>query len=335
KSTPGMTPMMFSVLRSPFSVLRSPFSVLRSEITPTSRRPGQRPDINLRPILPSAAVLLVALTSPVLCHAEPAPAVSALNGKLEVLGGQVDSGDSHALAGSLTLPVGRRYGLQFDAMAGKVNDRSAKGAGLHGFWRDPGLGMVGITALAAESASTGLYRSGLEGERYWDDITVAATAGLQGGDVDDAAYANLDLRWYPSENLMLEAGALHVDSTNGLRLGAEFQPFKARGLSVFVDAGAGDQGFDYVLAGVRWYFGASKPLKRRHREDDPVNIVTTGLSQSTPAIADHERRVAESLIPVDGTACVDGNGDAGTFSAGQCVATPPPPIVDRPRNVRS
>ncbi len=138
-----------------------------------------------------------------------------------------------------------------------------------------------------------MTRIGLEGERYLNDFTIAGAIGQQGGDVDSTLYAGLDLRWYSNDNFMLEVGGLHNDSTSALRLGAEFQPGES-GLTLFVDAATGNNGFDYLLLGARWYFGESKSLKRRHREDDPVNAVMTGLNSGLQSLVDQARRVSES-----------------------------------------
>jgi len=57
----------------------------------------------------------------------------------------------------------------------------------------------------------------------------------------------------------------------------EYQPQLAatHNMSFFVDGSGGDNGYR-ATAGIRFYFGADKPLIRRHREDDPTAMAPMG-----------------------------------------------------------
>ncbi len=65
------------------------------------------------------------------------PAVSAINGKIEALGGAVDGEGAGAALGSVTLPLGERFGLQADAAYGEIDGEELYGGGAHLFARDP------------------------------------------------------------------------------------------------------------------------------------------------------------------------------------------------------
>ena len=48
------------------------------------------------------------------------------------------------------------------------------------------------------------------------------------------------------------------------------------GMSLFADGRWNEDGFDTVMGGIRFYFGAPKSLIRRHREDDPKTRIGMG-----------------------------------------------------------
>ncbi len=152
--------------------------------------------------------------------ADPLPAVSALNAKLELGYAWIRFGDyiqppagQHAQTGniygvgSVSAPVGHRFGVQFDAgllssissgdlVAGSPTsiavDRTntAYGIGGHFFWRDPEVGLLGayghFVRLNEEYSTTGgrdeintdVYRGGVAGEYYWNRLTFEGFAGL-------------------------------------------------------------------------------------------------------------------------------------------------------------
>lgn len=224
---------------------------------------------------------------------EPAPAVSGINGKIAVIGGysDADGEDEHhagLFAGSLTIPGDRQFGVQFDAAIGRDGGSPVAGFGGHFFWRDPSKALLGLTLSHVEKNNDSaddqaLTRSGAEGELYLDQFTVAARGGYQfGSQVDDGIYSGIDLGWYATDNLRLTVGAANdpqFDTTGSVR--AEFQPGIAAlpGLSVFADTTVGDDSYVNVAVGLRYYFGAEKSLKLRHRLDDPEeNLALQGLT---------------------------------------------------------
>jgi len=80
------------------------------------------------------------------------------------------------------------------------------------------------------------------------------------------------------------------DKTRGI-FGAEFQPGFAAvpGLSFFADGEIGEDDYYSALAGIRYYFGPTKSLKNRHRQDDPsINLVTDSLDAANRPHNDDE-----------------------------------------------
>ena len=215
-----------------------------------------------------------------------APAVSAINGKIAIMGNYSDTDSSDEIygglaAGSLTIPGDHRFGVQFDGVAGADHDSHVAGVGGHFFWRDPTSALIGLTgsyvvknndSAADQSAS----RLGAEGELYLDQFTLSARGGYQfGNGVDDGTYVGADIAWYATDNLRFSVGAANdpqFDTT--ARAGVEFQPglFGVSGLSYFADGAVGDDGFATANVGIRFYFGdKEKTLKQRQRYDDPVD----------------------------------------------------------------
>ena len=219
------------------------------------------------------------------------PAVSAVNGKLAIEGGTVDGHWSGIGDGSITLPLGHSFGAQADVMGGMVHDRSIWGFSGQGFWRDPARGLLGgfashVARTVPETNSTiDANRYGGEGEYYHGKYTATLAAGAQTGHVPRGGFTVVAVKWYPTDNLMLSAGADIKPGPSLALLGAEYQ-LSGRtlpGLSVFANAGISDkngqesgQKDGYAFAGFRYYFGPAKSLIRRHREDDPPSFSDAG-----------------------------------------------------------
>ena len=225
--------------------------------------------------------------STVPAHADgPAPAVSALNGKLSTEGG-VTGGDGQSsgigmVNGSITAPLGHAFGLQIDGSAGTAFNEFFGGGTAHLFWRDPAIGLVGPVASLQAGSGFRLGWYGAEAELYAGIFTFGAWGGYH--DVVDSTFGITassgfyggSLTVYPIPDLALTIGANsefnRVTGTGTL----EFQPdlFARRNVAFFINGDVGANSAYSVTAGVRFYFGPDKPLIRRHREDDPT---TTGL----------------------------------------------------------
>ena len=255
----------------------------------------------------AAAVVALGLTGAGGAMAGDKPAVSGINGKVEVSGGDVGRDGYWAGAASLAAPIGKSFGVQADVLGGDVSS-SVKGFGLHAFWRDPDVALAGVTASRTGFGSTFGNRFGVEGEYYLDKITISATGGIQNGELQHTGYGTLNASYYLNDNLSLEAGGGGVSATRYGRLGFEYQPnFGINGLSFFGDIGHGTRDYTHAFAGLKFYFGAGdKSLKRRHREDDPVNMLLNGVQQVVAQAAG-----AAAASNSGGSACVGGGCGGG------------------------
>jgi hypothetical protein len=213
-------------------------------------------------------------------------AVSELNGKLAYSAGSMEGDTGQNVLGSISFPIAANFGFQADGLYTHVSDRDFYGAGAHLFWRDWDKGLLGIVGagLWEDEIRAGLF--GVEAEYYLNRFTLAAGLGVATIDYGDSApfidtdvtdfYASLGLRYYPLDDLMLSASYLHVFDNNLVLGGLEYQT-PIRGLSLFAEVARGEHGYDHALLGLQIYFGRTKSLVRRHREDDPQNIVQRAL----------------------------------------------------------
>jgi hypothetical protein len=202
------------------------------------------------------------------------PAVSGINGKAEAFIGEADGNASGGGAASISVPVTHSFGFQLDGLAAGLDSNATFGVGLHGFWRDPEVALLGLIYSHVDFDIGDFDRVGVEGEYYMSNMTFKAKVGWQGGNnVSDSGFGGGSFGYYLMDNLLLQAG---VKGGSGNVLGsliAEWQPALsfAPGLTAFANVGIGNDSYDHVLIGARYYFGNNKSLKLRHRQDDPEN----------------------------------------------------------------
>lgn len=233
------------------------------------------------------------------------PAVDGANGKIEVFGGTAASSDLLGRsndgvfggAASMTVPLGHAFGVQVDVLGAARDGGFQGGAGGHLFWRDPGLGLVGVYGAFAANNKTDFQRAriGAEGEFYYGRFTLSGVAGLErtyassfplsGGLVSDLGdktrFFNIaDFAFYPLDNLRIAVGHRYIAGTHAGAAGLEYQ-FASKagfGYSAYVEARLGEDRYRAVWAGLRVYFGnKDKTLIMRHREDDPAVFLQEDL----------------------------------------------------------
>ena len=212
-----------------------------------------------------------------------APAVSGLNGSLDVRGGAARGNMTGLLAGEASAPVTHNFGVQFDGAIGNIGGASASGAGVHAFYRNPSQMLAGLTAERGWFDGQHFNRYGVEGEYYQGNLTYVGRVGYQNGTVRHGEYTNLDVNWYMNDNWVVTPGFRNTGGQAWARVATEWQPqaFKiAPGLSLFGSTGAGNHGYAFGLLGVRYYFGSDKNLVRRHREDDPSELISDDLTDN-------------------------------------------------------
>lgn len=235
------------------------------------------------------------------------PAVSGFNGKVSLGYTYFNISsvtpaqhiDIYDIEGSLSLPLGQRFGLQVDAavLPMRANGASATfyGAGAHLFWRNPDFAMAGIYGEVSriDPLNTTFYRVGAEGEVYLGNVSLEAFAGVQGASGTNQTLFTGDLTaaFYATEDLRFDASVIRNFDTTWGRVGVEYQAdFNGVRPTLYANASFGN-GFQAYKAGVRFYFGAdgNKSLMRRHREDDPRSRIDQGAVGalgllSTPAL---------------------------------------------------
>lgn len=210
------------------------------------------------------------------------PAVSDINGKLELyLGGITDPDNAlFRAAGSVSVPIGERFGLQGDVAIGSIGDDWAAAGALHAFTRDPSSYLLGVTAGVVVADGAQLAAVGPEAELYLDRISIEAWAGWASLDFDDPMlldddgfFAIGDLAFYPTDDWRLSIGAASILGLESLKLATEYQ-FTGLGfpLSGVAELRAYDTGAYSAKIGIKGYFGdEGKSLIDRHRQDDPPN----------------------------------------------------------------
>ena len=213
--------------------------------------------------------------------AQQLPAVSAVNGKAAFDAG-VLSLPSVAFvgraAGTITLPVGDRFGIQADASVAFASGLTGSAA-LHAFTRDPQSYLIGGTLGVVRTPGSLVVAAGPEAELYFDRWTIEAWAGASvalpsgGGATRYAPMAMASLGYYLTDNARVTFGASTLDGYGAVQLGGEylFESFDLP-LAVTAESRVGQDGAWRITLGLRGYFSPEgKPLIRRHREDDPAD----------------------------------------------------------------
>jgi hypothetical protein len=260
------------------------------------------------------------------------PAVDGINYKADVFGGALASEGIGGVGGSVSVPLGFRYGFQLDGTAASYDGRFLGSVGGHLFWRDPMVGLLGVFASHTHwSRFGGLHVNhvALEFEHYSGPWTIQGIVGAEGGnsrsqtvggtvftyDVKSRFFDKINLNYYVNQDTMLTVGHRYVGGKHALALGAEWaRPIAPNALgSFFIEGRLGENKHTGTWAGLRIYKGNSdKSLMRRHREDDPI------------------RWTPDTLFGIintfDKAACPPPPSDASDFVLNCINEGPPPPL---------
>ena len=186
-------------------------------------------------------------------------AVAAVNGKLELGGGNSFGGSGYGYAGgSLAVPLGQSFGAQADVVGGVASNTGFYGAAGHVFWRDPTIGAIGGygsflygTGYFASRQGNSVYgyqnaKGGLEGQLYWGPFTLQGVAGLEYENLNSKLRFFDDVRvaWYATDNLKLNVGHRYTGGRNQVVGGAEYLVnFNTNtAASIFADVAYGKKG---------------------------------------------------------------------------------------------
>lgn len=241
-------------------------------------------------------------------------AVSGVNGKIEGAGGGIgqggfDSGRFHA-AGSVSLPLGCRFGFQLDGLVGETASNTVWGVGGHLFMRDPTTYLAGVYAEYSDAGPNAVSRFALEGQYYFDRFTLTGLAGYENSTLlSSEFFGAAQVGYYPTDDINLNFGVARYLDINALTLGAEWQPQPTASVTVFAYGAIAENNASTVYAGLRWYFGGEpKSLIRRHREDDPNGW------------ADRMQRAVTSAAPATPTPPVDEcSSESESITLKRCV----------------
>lgn len=223
------------------------------------------------------------------------PAVSGINGKWEFDPGLLTGGGLVRAAGSLSVPLGDRFGVQGDMMGTwtSTNGFIYSGA-LHAFTRDPERYLAGLTGGIVVSPQATLAVIGPEAELYLDRVSLEGWAGFASLNYVDPAlidktgvFAIGDLAFYPQDDWRLVVGGSYVLGDLSVHGGTEYL-FRGLGapISAVADARYHANGSYTFTVGIKGYFGGNddnKSLILRHRQDDPpdraIDLFTAAGSQ--------------------------------------------------------
>lgn len=224
-------------------------------------------------------------------------AVSGMNGKVSVEGGNYDGTNGSVLYGSFSAPLGQSYGVQLDGSTGRYMDADYSGAGAHIFWRDPDRGLLGIVGSSQKLSSIDQNMLGVEAEGYFGNFSLGLRAGHLDGDRPHGGFTGVKARWYVNENVAINLGYEGTPGQNDSKLGVEWQPGVSSlpGISLFAETVAGSNNYDRNVVGLRYYFGANKSLIQRHRHDDPDTLLPDGSSGMVKTLRDS--RTVPALSP--------------------------------------
>jgi hypothetical protein len=223
------------------------------------------------------------------------PAVSDINAKFDLRGGFESDVEFYTGVGSVTAPIGDRFGVAVDGLLGAIDGDLAVGGAAHLFWRNPDSMMLGAYAEVSHAEATGggtLERGAAEVEFYFDRLIAAGVLGYQAGDLGEGFFSKETLSFYATEDFRLygshryEPGPGHSGA-----VGAEWlTPAAGHRLAVFGEGRINEDGEWGASGGVRLYFGPQKSLMKRHVEDDPVDhfdlflqAAGSSISQYTPS----------------------------------------------------
>ena len=219
-----------------------------------------------------------------------ASAVSESNGTLDYQHGSFDGSEGKGLSGSYAFPFGDQMGFQIEGSYSDISDGDFYGVGGQLFWRDSQTGMMALRAAGMkENDRLDAWTLMAHAEAYAGPWTFGAEAGhaqidYEGGSLSfiesDPAdwHGAVSAGVYPLEDLFVSV-AYRNSLANGVTVvEAEFQS-PVKGVSLFGNVATGDHDYDHAFGGIRLYFGSSKSLMARHREDHSRNTLNTLRTQ--------------------------------------------------------
>ncbi len=212
------------------------------------------------------------------------PAVDGLNFKASALTGAIGghTNSMFVLSVATPMPFITSFGAQLDLGIGSYWDSyTSAAAGLHLFWRDPDVGLLGIYGDWGYVNPEHAGRVGVEGSVYNGRWTVDALAGATFGQhVDTEFFDELDLSYYFTDNFRGSIGHRLITRGNVANLSFEYMFDNMSGWSVFGEAETGEDEYHGAWLGLRYSFGQSsgQTLIERDRQADPMVRIPRNLA---------------------------------------------------------
>ncbi len=191
-------------------------------------------------------------------------AVDGFNFTYGVLGGSLDgvTNGMGLISISTAIPYFSSFGIQGDLAYGYYDGNSASSsaaAALHIFWRDPGVGMMGIYGDWGYLSPVHSGRLGMEAAYYSGQWTFEGLFAMEfGQNVYTKFVDEIDVSYYVDDNTKVSLGHRFISRGNVVNIGFEkqFGEFAGSPWSVFGEAEAGEDGFFQVFAGIRATLGS-------------------------------------------------------------------------------
>lgn len=221
--------------------------------------------------------------------AEQMPAVDGINFKAGFVSGVIGGYANHMFLASVATPFPYfdQFGAQLDLGIGNYrSDYISAAAGLHLFWRDPSIGLLGIYGDWGYVNPEHAGRMGFEAAIYNGPWTLEGVAGVTFGQhVLTQFFDEVDLAYYFTDNFKGSIGHRLTTRGNVGNISFEYMPELGamNGWSIYGEAEAGEDEYYGAWVGLRYSFGNSKAntLKERDRQADPTVRIPRNLASVT------------------------------------------------------
>lgn len=221
--------------------------------------------------------------------AHQSAAVDGLNFQASVLTGVVGGYSNHMFQATVATPFPyfNQFGAQLDLAIGSYRSSyTSAAAGLHLFWRDPSVGLLGIYGDWGYVNPEHAGRVGIEAALYQGNWSVDALAGVTFGQhVDTEFFDEVDLSYYFTPDFKGSVGHRFTTRGNVGNIGFEYLASNgtASGWSLFGQAEAGEDDYYGAWIGLRYAFGgpSASSLIERDRQSGAMVRIPRNLASVT------------------------------------------------------
>jgi hypothetical protein len=173
-------------------------------------------------------------------------------------------------------------GVQLDLTAGRWDGRTAAASGLHIFWRNPNMGLLGAYGDWAYNSPQHGGRVGAEFAVYLDRFTIdGVLGGAFGQDIETRFFDEVDLNYYVTDDLRASIGHRWTSRGHVGNAAVEWKlPVDGASISLFAEGEFGQDDYSAAFAGVRISFGSngSKSLIEEDRNSHTRTRIPRNLA---------------------------------------------------------